>query len=222
MAEKAEQPGNVPVEEPAWKRRAVERSTQAAKRRAEERVERFLEAAREVVAERGTTDFTVQQVVDRSGQSLRSFYQHFDGKHALLLALFEDAMSTTAGRLRAGAGERVPPGERLRHAVRGLFDTCRPGTRGPLFVDVAPGLLVAHPREMGVAVAPLLALFTDLLTELGRAGALRPGVEPGRGAALLVRTVMSGAQSGGAAPEEPPFTADEVWDFCAHGLLVDV
>ena len=35
-------------------------------------------------------DFTVQDVVERSGQSLRSFYQYFAGKHELLLALFEE------------------------------------------------------------------------------------------------------------------------------------
>jgi AcrR family transcriptional regulator len=47
--------------------------------------------ARAIITEKGNTDFTVQEVVDRSRQSLRSFYQHFDGKHELLLALFEDA-----------------------------------------------------------------------------------------------------------------------------------
>ena len=34
----------------------------------------------------------MQEVVDRSKQSLRSFYQYFDGKHELLLALFEEEM----------------------------------------------------------------------------------------------------------------------------------
>src|SRR5262245_63585982 len=78
------------VEEPAWKQRAVERSTRAAKLRAEQRVQRFLDAAQAIITEKDNTDFTVQEVVDRSRQSLRSFYQHFDGKHELLLALFED------------------------------------------------------------------------------------------------------------------------------------
>ena len=75
-------------DEPAWKQRAVERSTKAAKLRAEQRVERFLDAAQTIISKKGSTDFTVQEVVDKSGQSLRSFYQHFDGKHSLLLALF--------------------------------------------------------------------------------------------------------------------------------------
>jgi hypothetical protein len=69
-------------DEPSWKQRAVERSTRAAKLRAEQRVQRFLDAAQTVVTDKGTTDFTVQEVVDCSRQSLRSFYQHFDGKQS--------------------------------------------------------------------------------------------------------------------------------------------
>ena len=83
---------SVPGDEPSWKQRAVERSTRAAKLRAEQRVQRFLDAAQAIITDTGSTDFTVQDVVNRSSQSLRSFYQHFDGKHELLLALFEDAL----------------------------------------------------------------------------------------------------------------------------------
>src|SRR5262252_8924147 len=94
---------STPAEEPAWKQRAIERSTKAAKLRAEQRVERFLDAAQAIITKKGSTDFTVQEVVDRSGQSLRSFYQHFDGKHALLLALFEDALRRASDQIRAAS-----------------------------------------------------------------------------------------------------------------------
>jgi len=81
-----------PVGGAAWRDRAVERSTRAARQRAATRVQQFLDAARDIIVERSSIDFTVQEVVDRSKQSLRSFYQFFDGKHELLLALFEDAL----------------------------------------------------------------------------------------------------------------------------------
>src|SRR6201987_2752802 len=93
----------VPGDEPSWKQRAVERSTRAAQLRAEQRVQRFLDAAQVIITEKGTTDFTVQEVVDRSRQSLRSFYQHFDGKHELLLALFEDALRRATHQIAAAA-----------------------------------------------------------------------------------------------------------------------
>jgi len=44
-------------------------------------------------------EFTVQEVVERSGQSLRSFYQYFGGKQELLLALFEETVRSTAEHL---------------------------------------------------------------------------------------------------------------------------
>src|SRR5260370_20963875 len=92
MAQNASQLVSAPSEEPTWKQRAVERSTRQAKLRAEQRVQRFLDAAQAIIMEKGSTDFTVQEVVERSRQSLRSFYQHFDGKHDLLPALLGDAL----------------------------------------------------------------------------------------------------------------------------------
>ncbi len=72
--------------------RAVSRSLNAARSRAEQRVQRFLDAAFELIDEKGTTEFTIQEVIDRSKQSLRGFYQYFDGKDELLLALFEETI----------------------------------------------------------------------------------------------------------------------------------
>lgn len=98
-----------PSEEPAWKQRAVERSIKTAKLRAAQRVQRFLDAAQAIIIEKGSTDFTVQEVVDRSRQSLRSFYLQFDGKHELLLALFEDALSRSADQIRAATESHTDP-----------------------------------------------------------------------------------------------------------------
>ena len=68
------------------------RSLDSARTRAENRVQRFMGAAHGADHTNEGKDFTVQEVVERSGQSLRSFYQHFDGKHELLLALFEESV----------------------------------------------------------------------------------------------------------------------------------
>ncbi|TDV49828.1 TetR/AcrR family transcriptional regulator [Actinophytocola oryzae] len=211
-----------PSEEPAWKQRAVERSTKAAKLRAEQRVQRFLDAAQAIITKKGTTDFTVQEVVDRSRQSLRSFYQHFNGKHELLLALFEDAMRRAADQIRAAATSEKKAMERLEIAVKLLFELSRPDptAQRPLFTDFAPQLLISHPAEVKIAHAPLMALLTELMTELEETRKLRPGTNPRRLAALTMQTVMFVAQSGGAADEETahPITADEIWEFCARGF----
>ncbi|MGW4324981.1 TetR/AcrR family transcriptional regulator [Nocardia sp. NPDC004573] len=209
-------------ENPAWKQRAVERSLRTAKLRAEERVQRFLDAAQAIITEKGSTDFTVQEVVDRSRQSLRSFYLQFDGKHELLLALTEDAMSRTSGRLRAAADGRIDPLDKLQVAVELLFELCRPdpSAQRPLFTDFASRLLISHPDHVRVAHAPMLALFTELIDAAEKAGRLRPEVDSRRTAAMVIQTVMCIAQSAGAFDEQTqhPITASEVWNFCAHGF----
>jgi AcrR family transcriptional regulator len=221
MTQKIDALASTPADEPAWKQRAVERSTRAAKLRAEQRVQRFLDAAQVIIAEKGSTDFTVQEVVDRSRQSLRSFYQHFDGKHELLLALFEDALRRATEQIRAAAQGQADPLDRLKVAVHLLFELSRPdpAARRPLFTDFAPQLLLTHPAEVRGAHAPLLTLFTELLTEADATGALRAGVNPRRAAALTMQTVMFIAQSAAVSDTDlPVITADEVWDFCANGF----
>ncbi|OBH18615.1 TetR family transcriptional regulator [Mycolicibacter sinensis] len=221
----AHQPGvpvTSPSEEPAWKQRAVERSIKTAKIRAAQRVQRFLDAAQSIIIEKGSTDFTVQEVVDRSRQSLRSFYLQFDGKHELLLALFEDALSRAAEQIRAATANYADPLERLKVAVELLFESSRPdpAAKRPLFTDFAPTLLLTHPAEVKVAHTPLLALLTELTEQAAAAGQLRAGPNPRRAAAMIMQTVMFNAQSSPAStdPAANPLTADEVWDFCARGF----
>ena len=175
-----EPPVTSPSEEPAWKQRAVERSIKTAKLRAAQRVQRFLDAAQAIIIEKGSTDFTVQEVVDRSRQSLRSFYLQFDGKHELLLALFEDALSRSADQIRAATANHDDPIDRLKVAVELLFESSRPDptAKRPLFTDFAPRLLVSHPAEVKVAHAPLVALLAELMEAASDAKELRADINP--------------------------------------------
>ena len=212
---------SVETPEPAWRQRAVERSTRAAKLRAEQRVQRFLDAAQELIADKGTTDFTVQEIVERSRQSLRSFYQHFDGKHELLLALFEDALSKSATEIREKAAAGPDPLERLKIAVELLYDSSkpRPGRQSPLFTDFAVQLLVTHPDQVATAHLPLLALFTELVEDAVDAG-VATSPKARRTASLIMQTAMFTAQAP-AAPvgaHPSPITVDEVWAFCLGGI----
>jgi AcrR family transcriptional regulator len=208
-------------EEPAWRQRAVERSTRAAKLRAEQRVQRFLDSAQELIAEKGTTDFTVQEVVDRSKQSLRSFYQHFDGKNELLLALFEDALAKSAAGIRKAAAAKRDPLQRLRVAVEMLYEQSRPhpNAQSPLFTDFALQLMMKRPAQVAVAHVPLLAIFTELIEEAVEAEAL-PAGKPRRQASLVMQTVMFIAHGQGVQSDDHvhPVTVEEVWEFCLGGL----
>ncbi|WP_346772728.1 TetR/AcrR family transcriptional regulator [Rhodococcus sp. 14C212] len=209
------------TEEPAWKQRAVERSIRTAKLRAEQRVQRFLDAAQAIMIEKGSTDFTVQEVVERSKQSLRSFYLQFSGKHELLLAIYEDALTRSADRIRAAASVQAEPLDQLRVSVELLFEQSRPDSHAerPLFTDFAPQLLVSHPAEVKVAHAALLDLFTELVENVAAAGKLRSGLDPRRIATMTMQTVMCIAQStGGSDNATSPITAEETWEFCTRGF----
>src|SRR6187431_503577 len=109
-----------PAEVPAasWRDQAVARSLDSARVRAESRVQRFLDAALELMNDNESgKEFTVQEVVERSGQSLRSFYQYFGGKQELLLALFEESVRSTADHLADKIAGEADPRDRLHTFV---------------------------------------------------------------------------------------------------------
>ena len=214
------------MSEPAWRERAVSRSLTAARSRAEERVQRFLEAAFALIDEKGTTDFTIQEVIDRSNQSLRAFYQHFDGKDELLLALFEETVGEAADDIAAAVDRETEPLERLHVFVVSLHAWCdpyeRPRRRGshnrlPI-MDFMLRLAADHPDRVKSGVAPVTSLLLHLLDEAVAARAIKVR-DTRHAAALIQQTVFSswlGDRLVTNARARP--TAEETWAFCLHGL----
>ncbi len=202
-----------------WRDRAIERSTRSARDRAAKRVQQFLDAAREVIAANASTEFTVQEVVDQSKQSVRSFYQYFDSKHELLLVLFEEEMGIAVDRIRA-ATPNGDPLERLERVVLMVYDLCSPGrvSEQPLFAEFAQRLLVEHPEEVVAAYVPLVEYVAEIVEEVGEAGMLREG-RPRRLAAIVLQaaTVTAGRSTG----VRQPITGEEVWRFCLHAIVPD-
>ena len=140
------------------------RSLDSARLRAETRVQRFLDAAIELFNSGSGKDFTVQEVVDRSGQSLRSFYQYFGGKHELLLALFEESVRSTTEYLRdkIGRGQCARASALLRGRVlpavpAGAGGPVRVNGRAPFMAEFAQQLLTEHPKEAARVFSPLVS-----------------------------------------------------------------
>ena len=171
---------------------AVARSLDPARVRAEKRVQRFLDAALELMNSTSGRDFTVQEVVERSGQSLRSFYQYFAGKYELLLALFEEAVRSTADHLREAIAEEHDPTERLHRFVIEYHRLCQPPPKGRssskkaatpiVMAEFAQQLLTTHPKEAARAFVPLVSLFEEVLErgERRRCGPYRRAGRPDR------------------------------------------
>src|ERR1700740_72214 len=111
---------------PGWRQRAVSKSLSAARTSAERRVQGILDEAFARIDERGTTEFTIQEVVDRSKQSLRGFYQYFEGKDELLFALLEETIRESLEDLRGAVESESKPLERLRAFTIRLHEWCEP------------------------------------------------------------------------------------------------
>src|ERR1700741_642571 len=106
---------------PAWQRQSMQRSLQSARARAHARSDRFVKAAMQLLQEKGNTDFTVQDVVDRSRMSIRTFYKYFASKEDLLVAVYETVVARKAVPLLRKRIEKFKdPMLRLRAYAVGL------------------------------------------------------------------------------------------------------
>src|SRR5262247_4320069 len=178
---------------PGWRQRAVSKSLSAARTRAEQRVQGLLDAAFALMDERGTTQFTIQEVVDRSKQSLRGFYQYFDSKDELLFALLEESIRESLKDLRAAVESESKPLPRLRAFTIRLHEWCEPlGTprkrgahnRVPIS-EFSMQLALKDPERLSAAMAPISRMLIELLKAAVAAGSLR-GVTDTQRAALLI------------------------------------
>jgi AcrR family transcriptional regulator len=211
---------------PAWRERAVSRGLTAARSRAEQRAQRFLDAAFELIDEKGTTEFTIQEVVDRSKQSLRGFYEYFDGKDELVLALFEETVREAGEDIREAIGAETDPLGRLRTFTIRLHEWCDPveaprkrGTHDRRAIsEFSMHLAVSHSDRIREALAPLSRLLRRLLADATEAGAIDV-TDTRRATALVQQTVMY-SWFGNRLVESPALrlTAEETWTFCLHGL----
>jgi AcrR family transcriptional regulator len=213
-------------EQPAWRQRAVSRSLHAARSRAEVRVQRFLDAAFELMDEKGSTDFTIQEVIDRSKQSLRGFYQYFDGKDELLLALFEETVGESVDDLQSVIDAESEPLARLRAFTIRLHEWCDPTdaprkrgshNRRPIS-EFSVQLAVTHPDQVTAAMAPVSTMLLDLIDAAVAAGAIQSS-DTRRSASLIQQTVMY-SWFGNRIVQNPRMrvTAEDTWEFCLRGL----
>ncbi|MFK7894554.1 MAG: TetR/AcrR family transcriptional regulator [Myxococcota bacterium] len=214
------------TDEPAWREQAVSRRLVRARARAEERVQRFLDAALALLEDKSSTEFTIQEVVERSGQSLRSFYQYFDGKDELLFALFEESVREATDDIAAAVDAESEPIARLRAFTIRLHEWCAPDdsaaqrgrfNRVPI-TDFSWNLGMKNPERVGSVMFPLSRKLVRLIDEAQEAGLIQ--VEStSKTASLIQQTVMhSWLFSRVADDPRMQVSAEETWAFCLQGL----
>jgi AcrR family transcriptional regulator len=209
-----------------WRQRAVSKSLSAARTRAEQRVQRLLGAAFALIDEKGTADFTIQEVVDRSKQSLRGFYQYFDSKDELLFALLEESIRESLADLRSAVAADAEPLGRLRAFTIRLHEWCEPlGTRRKRgahnripISEFSLQLALKDPERVAAVMAPISRMLVELLEAAVAAGSLQVS-EPRRAAVLIQQTVMYGwLMNRLVQNSRARVTAEDAWEFCLLGL----
>jgi len=213
---------------------AVARSLDSARVRSEGRVQRFLDAGFELLASAESgKEFTVQEVVDRSGQSLRGFYQYFAGKHELLLALFDEAIRSTADGLEELIAKERSPLDRLHRFVIEYFRMCLPVPKGrasknhpsPVLAEFSHELMTAHDDEATRAFVPLVTLLGKVLADAAAAGVVRRDLEHTEAAGAILATIMFNAAYAptisGIKRASATRAAEQIWAFVSSGILTD-
>jgi AcrR family transcriptional regulator len=214
------------TDEADWRQRAVARSLHGARSRAEQRIQRFLDAAFALMDEKGSTEFTIQEVIDRSKQSLRGFYQYFNGKDDLMLALFEETLAESVEDLRSVVDAETDPLERVRAFTLRLHEWCEPEAenrkrgrhnRRPIS-EFSMNLTVNHPDRVKNAMAPVTQMLRDLLDEAKAAKVIT--VKDTRHTAALIQQTVMYSWFGNRLIDDPRkrVSAEEAWEFCLHGL----
>jgi len=206
---------------PAWQRQSMRRSLQSARVRAHARSDRFVAAAMRLWQERGNADFTVQDVVDRSKMSIRTFYKYFQSKEDLLLALYETVVARQAvPRLRKRIGKFKDPLQRLRAYIEALVElTAKTGPAGRNLIHYQNRLAESRSADLAHAMKPQFELLVELIRDIARTRPLRGGLTVEMAARLTQYTVLAAAHGRALGSEgAADIPAQAIWQFCVSGM----
>jgi AcrR family transcriptional regulator len=202
----------------SWRERALDRSLRSARERAVARSERFIRAATDLLNETGDLDFTVSDLVERSGLSLRAFYQHFASKDDLILAVFEEGLRSYVAGLRFALDPLSDPVEKLERYVAG-FHAAGGETNRPASAAVSRFLLsLTSDRSPGVArvLEPQVQLLREILQAGVASGAFRRDISVPAMTVLVTQTLTSAVESNLLGPPDSAeaVSAADLWAYC--------
>lgn len=172
---------------------------------APERAAALVDAARALAEASGDAAFTVAQVAERAGCSLKGFYACFASKDDLLVALLA-AESALGAQVLAPAVHAEA--DHLHGYVTGIFGMASlPRARGyaRVLVQEHRRLAEARPDDLDAALAPLVDLLADVV---GNA----------RDARTVFGLILSGLHDVSLGRTDADDTAEYLYRFCAGAL----
>jgi AcrR family transcriptional regulator len=136
----------------------------------------LVSVARELFAERGYAETSVEEIINRAGVARGSLYHHFPGKDALFRAVYDAVQADIASRVVAAALAEAEPWAGVRAGLGAFLDAClEPEFRTIVVLDSVP-VLAKDMWESGVehvehTELPMLRVVLTPLVE-----AFLPGV----------------------------------------------
>jgi TetR/AcrR family transcriptional regulator len=180
---------------------------------------RVIDAARQLIAERGDR-FTIQELVKEAGIALQTFYRLFAGKDQLLLAVLGDMITEHCAQLEEAARTLPDPVARVRFyvtSVVALLDV-EESPNGPRFTTAQHWRLYQlFPDEMSAATQHFADMIARQL-ESARAQGLLPETDPSRDAWFLTQLVLTVYHHYAFADRARGQTAEDLWVFCRRAL----
>jgi AcrR family transcriptional regulator len=200
----------------SWQKRALDRSLVEARRRALDKSNGFVQAAMELLDETGDLNFTVQDVVDRSKLSLRSFYQTFASKDDLMLALFEECITATATWQRDTMEKQDDPVEQICVFVTNHWAPKLGEDVVRALTLYSMTLAATRPEDYGRAMEPEVALVQEAIERGIASGQVRGDIGSRRLAEILLHTATAAVRgnilhTGSEGPTD-------MWAFCLGGI----
>jgi AcrR family transcriptional regulator len=202
---------------------AVARSIQKARDRAEHRTTVLIDAALDLVAERGSLEFTVQEVVARAQLSLHAFYQLFEGKDSLIEAVLEESLERGVLALRDLVEEETEPIDRLRAFVIGYFELATSSGQpmlgsGHAFRMLALHLSAVAPAKSWKTYRPLRVLAYELLRAAAAEHEVRSDLDIDRLAGFILLSVSAVTELAIDEPEQRWPDGEQLWQLIARGV----
>lgn len=223
------------VETPAlWEERSAKRVLETGREQILERSRKIVEAAYDLLEDEGLEGLTIRAVLTKTGLSRRAFYERFEGKDDLVLAVFEQTIRKATQFFSDLIAKLDDPMERLKIIL--TYIVLQKGTvvsppntvpsyrRGAALSREHLRLAESRPHDLQIALRPLIALIAQELEAGMTAGVVRKD-DPQRLAVLVYNVVSTTVHSELLASEnlEPDQAstarlADDIWEFCRRAI----
>ncbi len=122
----------------------------------------ILRVARELFAERGYADTSIDEITRQTRTARGAFYHHFPSKEHLFRQVAGDLEGESTARILAAAATRAAPWEQLEAGCQAFLDVCmEPGVQRILLLD-GPAVLKWGPDERAQA-AEMMRVWIEAL-----------------------------------------------------------